>query len=194
MTASAKGQRIGYVCVSSLDQNTDRQLDGIELDRIFTDKASGKSTARPALAELLRYAREGDTIYVHSIDRLAHNLDDLRHLVDDLTTRGIRLQFFKENLVFSGHDNPTFKLMLSVMGAISEFERALIRERQREGIAIAKKRGKYKGRKQVLTVEEVSSARERAEAGERKAVIAREMNISRNTLYRYLNHAAIPQG
>jgi len=104
---ASKGQRIGYVRVSSYDQNEERQLEHVgDLDRIFTDKASGKNTERPRLQELLNYAREGDTIVVHSMDRLARNLDDLRQLVNTQTRRGIRVQFIKENLVFTGEDSP----------------------------------------------------------------------------------------
>ncbi|ELT44821.1 Resolvase domain protein [Arthrobacter nitrophenolicus] len=135
------GQRIGYVRVSTLDQNEKRQLEGQILDRVFTDKASGRDTARPQLAELLRFARDGDTVLVHSMDRLARNLDDLRALVQGLTRRGVRVEFLKENLTFTGEDSPLANLLLSVMGAFAEFERSLIRERQREGIALAKQRG-----------------------------------------------------
>ena len=133
------GQRIGYVRVSSFDQNPERQLEGVSLNKVFTDKASGKDTKRPELEALLAFAREGDTIVVHSMDRLARNLDDLRRLVQMLTKRGIRIEFVKEGLHFTGEDSPMANLLLSVMGAFAEFERALIRERQREGIALAKK-------------------------------------------------------
>ena len=150
-----KGQHIGYVRVSSVEQNTDRQLEGVEFDRVFTDKASGKDTKRPALEELLRFVREGDVVIVHSIDRLARNLPDLRRIVEDLTGRSVQLRFVKENLTFSGDDSPMSTLLLSVMGAFAEFERALIRERQLEGIAIAKKKGAYKGRKKALSGEQV---------------------------------------
>ncbi len=141
------GQKIGYVRVSSLDQNQVRQLDGIKLDKVFTDKASGKDTNRPALNALLDFVREGDTVVVHSMDRLARNLDNLRYLVQLLTKKGIEVEFVKEHLTFTGKDSPMAQLMLSVMGAFAEFERALIKERQREGIAIAKQKGFYKGRK-----------------------------------------------
>ncbi len=181
-----KGQRIGYIRVSSVEQNTDRQLEGVELDRTFTDKASGKDTKRPALEELLRFVRNGDTVIVHSIDRLARNLDDLRRLVQDLTGRGVKLCFVKEGLTFTGEDDPMSKLMLSIMGAISEFERALIRERQLEGIAIAKKKGVYKGRRKALNGEQVEELKERVRNGERKSALARAFGISRETLYRYL--------
>ena len=104
-------------------------------------RASGKDTQRPELERLLAFAREGDTVVVHSMDRLARNLDDLRLIVQKLTKRGVRIEFVKENLTFTGEDSPLANLMLSVMGAFAEFERALIRERQREGIALAKQRG-----------------------------------------------------
>ena len=127
------GQRIGYVRVSSFDQNPERQLEAVQADRVFTDKASGKDTHRPQLDTLLAFVREGDTVVVHGMDRLARNLDDLRRLVQKLTKRGVRIEFVKEGLTFTGEDSPMANLMLSVMGAFAEFERALIRERQREG-------------------------------------------------------------
>lgn len=156
------GQRIGYVRVSTLDQNEKRQLEGQVLDRVFTDKASGRDTARPELTELLRFARDGDTVVVHSMDRLARNLDDLPALVQGLTRKGVRVEFVKESLVFTGEDSRMANLMLSVMGAFAEFERSLIRERQREGIALAKQRGAYKGRKKTLTPERAAELVQRA--------------------------------
>ena len=122
------GQRVGYIRVSTLDQRTDRQLDGVELDRVFTDKASGKDVERPQLDALLAFVRDGDTVVVHSMDRLARNLDDLRRLVRALTGKGVRVQFVTENLTFTGEDTAMATLLLSVMGAFAEFERALIRE------------------------------------------------------------------
>ncbi|MCW3768760.1 recombinase family protein [Paenarthrobacter sp. PAE-2] len=183
------GQRIGYVRVSSLDQNEKRQLEGQVLDRVFTDKASGRDTARPQLVELLRFARDGDAVVVHSMDRLARNLDDLRALVQGLTRRGVRVEFLKENLVFTGEDSPLANLMLSVMGAFAEFERSLIRERQREGIALAKQRGAYKGRKKTLSPERAAEMVERAGTGVSKVTLAREYGISRETVYQYLRHS-----
>lgn len=182
---SGKGQRIGYVRISTYEQNADRQLDGIDLDRVFTDAASGKDTDRPQLHSLLAYAREGDTIVVHSMDRLARNVDDLRRLVQEQTRRRVRVQFLKENLLFTGEESPMANLMLTVLGAVAQFERDLIRERQREGIALAKQRGVYRGRKRKLTVERVAELRVRA-ATEKKAGLAREFGISRETLYQYL--------
>jgi DNA invertase Pin-like site-specific DNA recombinase len=180
------GQRIGYIRVSTLDQNTERQLDGIEVDKTFTDKASGKDTKRPQLELLMSFVRSGDTVFVHSMDRLARNLDDLRRIVQTLTGKGVRIEFLKEHLTFTGEDSPMAKLMLSVMGAIHEFDRALIKERQREGIALAKKRGAFKGRKKSLSQAEVTDLRQRITAGMSKAQVAREFGISRETLYKYL--------
>jgi DNA invertase Pin-like site-specific DNA recombinase len=181
-----QGHKIGYIRVSSFDQNPERQLDQVTVDKVFMDKASGKDTQRPALEELLRFVREGDTVVVHSMDRLARNLDDLRHLVQQLTRRGVQIQFVKEGLLFTGEDSPMATLLLSVMGAFAEFERALIRERQREGIALAKQRGAYRGRKAALSPAQQAVVRERVRAGETKSGIARELGISRQTLYQYL--------
>ena len=180
------GQRIGYIRVSSFDQNPERQLEQVQVDKVFTDKASGKDTQRPELDTLLSFVREGDTVVVHSMDRLARNLDDLRRLVQKLTKRGVRIEFVKESLTFTGEDSPMANLMLSVMGAFAEFERALIRERQREGISLAKQRGAYRGRKKALSPEQVAELRQRAAAGEQKTKLARDFGISRETLYQYL--------
>jgi DNA invertase Pin-like site-specific DNA recombinase len=182
----ANGQRIGYVRVSTVEQNASRQLEGHTLDRVFEDKVSGKNIDRPQLKAMLEFVREGDTILVHSMDRLARNLDDLRHLVKDLTSKGVKIQFLKENLTFTGDDSPMANLLLSVMGAVAEFERALIRERQMEGIALAKKKGKFKGRKPKLSDQDIKDLRSKAKAGEKKAELAREYGISRETLYKHL--------
>jgi DNA invertase Pin-like site-specific DNA recombinase len=188
-----KGQRIGYVRVSTADQHTGRQEQQLDVDKLFTDHASGKDTLRPQLDALLAFAREGDTVVVHSMDRLARNLDDLRRLVQTMTKRGIRVEFVKESLSFTGEDSPMANLLLSIMGAFAEFERALIGERQREGIALAKKKGDvYLGRKKALTAETVTDLHARVRKGERKAAIARELGISRQTLYQYLKSAQLP--
>lgn len=180
------GQRIGYIRVSTFDQNPERQLDSIKVDRTFTDKASGKDIKRPELEALLSFARRGDTVIVHSMDRLARNLDDLRRLVQMLTQRGVRIEFVKEHLSFTGEDSPMANLMLSVMGAFAEFERSLIKERQREGIALAKQRGAYRGRKKSLSETQITELCRRVLAGDKKAQVARDLGISRETLYQYL--------
>lgn len=181
-----KGQRIGYIRVSSFEQNPERQLEGMALDKIFTDKASGKDTYRPQLEVLLDFIRAGDTLVVHSMDRLARNLDDLRSLVQQLTQKGICIEFVKECLTFTGDASPMANLMLSVMGAFAEFERALIRERQREGIALAKQRGAYRGRKKSLSPQQTIELKEAVALGEKKSTVARRLGISRETLYHYL--------
>lgn len=180
----SKGKTVGYVRVSTADQNTDRQLDGLHLDKIFTDKASGKDTHRPQLQQCLGYLRDGDTLVVHSMDRLARSLVDLRRTVDDLVAREVTVRFVKEGLTFSNDStDPCAVLMLSVMGAVAEFERSLILERQREGIAIAKAKGKYKGRVPSLTADQATEVADRLDAGESAVALAREYGISRATVY-----------
>ena len=181
-----KGNKVGYVRVSSFDQNPERQLEGLDLDRKFTDKASGKSTNRPKLEEMIDYVREGDILIVHSMDRLARNLDDLRSIVFKLTGKKVAVQFLKENLTFTGEDSPMSNLLLSMMGAFAEFERSLIRERQLEGISLAKKKGLYKGRKSTLDEEKMEEIDRLIENGEKKSEVARQVKVSRETLYRYL--------
>jgi DNA invertase Pin-like site-specific DNA recombinase len=182
----SKGQRVGYLRVSSLDQNEVRQLEGLALDKTFTDKASGKDVKRPRLEAMQGFVREGDTVFCHSMDRLARNLEDLRRIVLGLTERGVHIVFVKENLTFTGEDSPMSNLLLSVMGAFAQFERELIRERQREGIAIARREGKYRGRKASLTPARAAELRRRVADGDAKAALAREFGISRDTLYRYV--------
>ena len=180
------GQTVGYLRVSSLDQKELRQLEGIHLDKRFVDKASGKDLHRPELEQLTGYVRDGDTVICHSMDRLARNLDDLRKVVLGFTDRGVHVRFEKENLTFTGEDSPMSHLLLSVMGAFAQFERDLIRERQREGIALAKLReGAYVGRKHCLNPAQAKELLRRVAAGESKTALAGELGISRQTLYRY---------
>lgn len=192
------GKKVGYIRVSSFEQNPERQLDGVRLDKQFIDKASGKDTERSQLQAMLDYVREDDTVIVHSMDRLARNLDDLRRLVSQLTAKKVKVEFIKESLVFTDEDSPMSKLLLSVMGAVAEFERALIKERQMEGIELAKKRGAYKGRKPTLSDEQLNEIKQRLAKDGKKSEIARDFNISRETLYQYLKkytpqHLAIQQ-
>lgn len=179
------GQRVGYLRVSTVDQKTDRQLDGVALDKVFTDHASGKDTKRPELARALDCVREGDTMVIHSMDRLARNLEDLRRIVRELTGKGVRVEFAKEGLTFTGEDSAMNTLLLSMLGAVAEFERAMILERQREGIAIAKAAGKYKGRKPALTPSQVTQLRQRLAAGESVTALSAEYGVSRQTVYNY---------
>lgn len=183
------GQKIGYIRVSSEEQRTDRQLDGFDLDRVFIDKVSGRSTDRPQLQEMLRFVRVGDHLFVHSMDRLARNLVDLRQMVQNLAKQGIKVQFVKEGLTFTGDDDAMSVLLLSVMGAVAEFERAIIRERQAEGIRIAKAKGVYKGRTAALTSEQFEQALQMIESGVSKTKVALKFKISRETLYKYLRNS-----
>lgn len=183
--------RVGYQRVSSVGQNTERQLDGVDLDKTFTDHASGKSTDRPELARALDYVREGDTLVVHSMDRLARNLEDLRRVVRELTAKGVAVEFVTERLTFTGDDSPMNTLLLSMLGAVAEFERSMIRERQLEGIAIAKTKGKYKGRKPALTEDQADELTRRLVAGEPVAALAREYGVSRQTVYNVRDRANV---
>jgi len=188
------GQHVGYIRVSSVDQNTIRQLDGISLNKTFTEKLSGKDTQRPTLQECLSYIRQGDTLHVHSIDRLARNAKDLLNLVEQILAKGATVSFSKNNLVFSPDSKDHMaKLQLTMLAAFAEFERELIRERQLEGIAIAKAEGKYSRRRKV-TDEVIEKAKARTEKGEPLSRVAKELNISRETLYKYGVRSALPFG
>jgi len=183
---NTKGQRIGYIRVSSLFQNTDRQLDGVELDRTFTDKVSGKTMDRPALQEMLQFVREGDAIICHSLDRLGRNLENLRTIIREVTDKGVSINFMKEGLTFTKEeDNPMSNLLLNVMGAFAQFERELLKERQREGIQIAKEKGKYTGRKNTLSGDQVKELQAMIKEGKKKTEIAEHFGISRVSVYRY---------
>lgn len=180
------GKNVGYVRVSTAGQNVERQLDGIELDKIFTDRCSGAQAGRPALTELLDWVRETDVVHVHSMDRLARNLQDLRELVATINNKGAAVRFHKERLEFSGEESPMSELLLNLLGAVAQFERSLIRERQREGIEAAKKRGAYKGRKKALSAASIADLRARRASGEGVSSLARKFDVSRQTIYSYL--------
>ncbi|OKB67601.1 transposase [Serratia marcescens] len=180
------GQRIGYIRVSHFDQDPEPQLEHLRVDNVFIDNASNKDVQRPELDALFSTVRDGDTVVVHSMDRFARNLNDLQRQVHRLADKGVTIEFVKESLTFTGNDSSMANVMLSIMGAFAEFERALIRERQREGIALARVRGAYRGRKKLLSSEQQAELRLRATNGETKAQLAREFGISRETLYQYL--------
>jgi DNA invertase Pin-like site-specific DNA recombinase len=180
---SARGQVVGYVRVSTVDQNTDRQLDGIELDEVFTDHASGKDTKRPALEECLRFLRKGDELVVHSMDRLSRSVVDMLSTVETLTGRGVRVRFVKENLTFGDTTDACNDMMLTIMAAVAQFERSMMLERQREGIAIAKAKGVYKGRKPALDAAQVAEVAARLAGGESATKLAVEFGVSRATVY-----------
>ena len=189
MVATKNGQLVGYIRVSTVSQNTARQEDELanyQLDQLYIDKASGKDIDRPQLQEAIKYLRSGDTLIVHSMDRLARNLDDLRNIVRVLTDKGAKVQFVKESLIFTGEDSPMSTLLLSVMGAFAEFERSLIKERQKEGIELAKQRGAYKGRKHSLDEAKKLRILDQLRSNISKSRIAQEVGVSRETLYKFL--------
>ena len=179
---------VAYIRVSSLDQNETRQIEGLEkynIEKHFIEKVSGKDMNRPQLQAMLDFVREGDTVYIHEFSRLARSTKDLLEIVETLNNKGVQLVSNKENLDTS---TPTGKLMLTMIGAIAEFERQQLLERQAEGIAIAKKEGKFKGR-QVKAINEELFARKYAEYKLRKinkTQLAAALNISRPTLDKLL--------
>ena len=180
------GKTVLYARVSSLEQRTDRQVTGISVDKVFEDKCSGKDTNRPQLQACLEYLRDGDTLVVHSIDRLARSLRDLLNIVQELLARKVSIRFIKEGMDFNGDNpNPTQDLYLNILGAVAEFERALIKERQAEGIALARQRNAYDkcGRKCLLTPKQIDEIKLRLANGEPLAPIAREYKVSRQTIY-----------
>lgn len=181
------GQTVGYARVSSTSQNLARQLEALgSVDEIFTDHQSGKSRAdRGGLVDALRYVRRGDVLRVASMDRMARSLIDLEQIVSDLTARKVTVEFVKERLTF-GPDaaaDPFATFQRQLIGAVAELERSLIRERQREGIELAKARGVYRGRARRLNDEQIAHVRGAAAAGESKAKLAADLGVSRRLIY-----------
>ncbi|HHX8690634.1 MULTISPECIES: recombinase family protein [Vibrio harveyi group] len=180
-------QRIGYIRVSSLDQNPERQLSELNLDKVFKEWRSGKSrNERPILHDCIDYIREGDELYIHSIDRLARNIIDLQALVDEVTAKGASVHFYTEKLKFDGSDDPFSELSLHLLGAFASFERKLIKIRQKEGIEVARRKGKHVGRPPIITPEMRRIVSERVSNGDYQITIAKDLNISRQTVYRIL--------
>lgn len=175
------GQVVGYVRVSSADQNEARQVEAIgPVDRLFSEKVSGRTTNRAQLQEMLAYVREGDTVKVKSPDRLARSTTDLLGLVEQLRAKGVAVEFVDDPALNT--DNPTGEFMLTILAAVAQLERATLRERQAEGIAIAKRKGVY-DRGPKLTAEQVAEARRRVADGVPKAAVARSLAVSRQTLH-----------
>ena len=184
------GQTVGYVRVSTADQNLARQLESIgEVDRLFQDKVSGGSrSARQGLTDCLAYIREGDLLRVASMDRLARSLIDLQQIVDEVLAKDASIHFVKENQTYTPASGDSLsRLLLQVLGAFAEFERNLIRERQAEGIRIAKAAGKYQGRAKALTATQVEQARALIASGLPKTTVAAQLGVNRSTLYRALS-------
>ena len=175
-----------YVRVSTEIQNTDRQLNNVKCDRIYEEKVSGKDLNRPVLQTLLGNLRKQDLVNVHELSRLARNTKDLLEIVQKILDAGASIKFHKENLFFEATKkaDPFQNLMLSMLGAISQFERDLMLERQREGIALAKAKGKYKGRKTKFSDEDIDNIKKQFIDSKNKAQLARDWGISRQYLYR----------
>jgi DNA invertase Pin-like site-specific DNA recombinase len=178
---------IAYIRVSTVDQNTDRQLDGMAFDKTFTDKLSGSDTNRPQLISMIEWVREGDVVHVHSIDRLARSMSDLLKIVADLNAKGVAVRFHKEDMTFTGEDSPMQKLMLNMMGSFAQFEREVMKERQREGIAKAKEKGVYKGR--AKTVDDAAILSLLTE-GKTVRAVAAQLGINPSTVQRAKKAAA----
>ena len=180
--------KVAYIRVSTVEQNEARQMEamkGFDIDKYFIEKKSGKNAAdRPQLQAMLAFVREGDTVYIHSLDRLARSTQDLLNIVEQLQAKGVELHSDKEAI---DSNTPTGKLMLTMIAAINQFERENLLERQREGIAIAKEQGKYKGRKQVKP-EAWVEAYAKYKAREIKSVseLAKVLAISRPTVYKLI--------
>lgn len=184
------GQRIGYKRVSSEDDSTMRQLEGVAADKIFEDRALGRDTNRPQLQAALEHCRRDDTLVIHSMDRLARNLGDLFNLIKGLTDRGVHVEFLHPRpMTFTYGDTPLDQMLLEVLGAVAQFERAMIRERQREGIAKAKAAGKFRGGQFKLTDEQIAVLLERANTAKNKSELAKQLGISRQTVYAYMDRA-----
>lgn len=181
------GQAISYIRVSTIEQNTDSQkaiLSNIKIDKTFEESISGKNTDRPQLQAMLDYVREGDTVYVKDLSRLARNTKDLLDIVEYLDKKGVGLFSIKENIDTSTNFG---KLMITFLGAIYEFERANLLERQRDGIAVAKKLGKYKGRKKVPKPDNFKEVYKKWLNREIKSNAAiRELNISEYAFYKFV--------
>jgi DNA invertase Pin-like site-specific DNA recombinase len=181
-----KHQTIGYIRVSSQGQNIDRQLQGIELDKKFIDIQTGSVKERKELIACIDYVREGDTLIVDSIDRLARNVRDLQDIIKTFRDKGVSVKFVKENLTFSTKDDPLANLMLQMMGAFAELEYNMIKARQREGIDAAKKLGRLAGRPPMLTEKHKKEAEDLRAKGTSIRRIAKEMSISRMSVYKLL--------
>ena len=186
-----KRQLIGYKRVSTYDQATDRQLHGLDLDKIFEDKISGKFMKnRPQLIACIDYLRSGDILYVNSLDRLARNLLDLKKIITEVTSKGGTVIFVKEGLTFTpDKSDHVSEFMLNILGAIHEFQRAHINEDIRAGVAIAKAKGAYKnhGRKVALTDEQIEEIKIKQQNGLTKKEIMKLYNIGTTTYYKYIH-------
>ncbi len=182
---------VGYARVSSIDQHLDRQLAQLKdenVGKVFVDKISGKNLDRPGFTAMMNYVREGDVLVICSMDRLARSLMDLLDVTRKLQDKGVTVRFLKEKIELfpTGETSAISKLLMAMMGAVAEFERSLIRERQQQGIALAKARGVYRGRKPI-DEKRLEEAKRLIASGVPKTKVAKDLKIGRTTLYKYLN-------
>ena len=183
--SNVKGQIVGYIRVSTELQNPERQLNGYPVDKTFIDHASGKDTNRPQFQQMMNYVRQGDMVVVHSMDRLCRNVEDLLITVRYLNKNGVKIKFLHENLSFEGENSPLSIMFLTIMGAVSQFERAIIRERILEGVAIAKAKGKFKGRAPAFKPEQYPGLKEKLDLKIPYKKIASMYGVSQEVIYKY---------
>jgi DNA invertase Pin-like site-specific DNA recombinase len=184
------GKKIAYIRVSSEGQNTsrqDQQIEELHVDKVFTEKVSGKNIQdRPQFQMMLEYAREDDIIYCADLSRWGRSLIDIKTSITALTSKGVTVVFLKENLTFSGNDDPMSNLLLGILSSLAEWERAVIKSRQMEGVKIAQERGVYKercGRKPKLSEEQIKEVKKRVADGEKRSDVAVAYGVSRQTVY-----------
>ena len=178
-----------YIRVSTILQNTERQLLDVPCDRVYEDKLSGKDTNRPQFQLMMSNLRSDDVVNVHSLDRVGRNTKDILEIVETIKSIGATIHFHKENLKFDGSKSDLYSdLMLTILSGFATFERNIILERQREGIEIAKQKGKYKGGKQKFDVEQKNRIKELVEEGVSISEISRTMNCSRPTIYKVIGN------
>jgi len=183
-------KRIAYIRVSSIGQSTsrqDQQIEELNVDKIFREKISGKNIQdRPQFQSMLDYAREDDHIYCADLTRWGRSLIDIKTTISDLTKRQVTVTFLKENLTFTGNDDPMSNLLLGILSSLAEWERSVIKSRQMEGVKIAQEMGIYRercGRKPKLTDKQVQEVKKKVSAGEARATVAKEYGVSRQTIY-----------
>lgn len=178
---------VGYIRVSSIGQNTARQLDGVKLDEVFEEKVSAKTMERPQLQACMKFLRKDDVLHCHSIDRLARSLIDLEKITSELIERGVTVKFHKENLHFNNQNSPMETLLRQILGSFAQFERSLINERRNEGLAAARARGVKFGRPNKLTPEQVEQLKADKVAGMPMKELCAKYGLARSGIYRLLD-------
>lgn len=185
------GQHVGYIRVSSVGQNTDRQLSGVKLDKVFEEKASAKTVERPIWKQCFEFLREGDTLHIHSLDRVCRSgAGDALEIVESLTAKGVGVKFHKEGMEFYSEPTAAQRGVLNILASIAQMERELINERRREGQAEAKAKGKHIGRPKSKELD-IETMSDMLEKGMSIAAMARELGVSRQALYRRLEEAGL---